>query len=349
MKSIRQCLMSIKKAHSIAIITHTMPDADALASSVALSKLIQTNMLKKGEQKIIDILVDAKEINDVDQAILHGQTINKKHAKVYDLAIAIDCASLQRLGKYAKVFNAALSTINIDHHATNTEFAQNNLVLKTSSACEVLYIFAKMQQLEMPDDICKLIYSGIITDTNNLTQGTITVETHKIIAEFAEREIDLQSIHDHFFKNNTKSKTFLLKQALSTLTFMFDDRMTFMKLTKQNIADCKATYEDTYGIVDFGINIKGVELAVLAIKQADNSYYVSLRGKHDINVAHIAIAMNGGGHEKIAAFQYKGYLADLKQKLFEECQKELTAHPQKDVFGNLFTSNTNLDDVQVEE
>ena len=334
--------MSIKKAKTIAIITHTMPDADALASSAALFKLIKLNM-EKIAPKIVDVLVDTKEINDVNQAIINGIQINKKHAKVYDLAIAIDCASLPRLGKYAKVFSAALSTVNIDHHATNTNFAQNNLVLKTSSACEALYVFAKMQKLEISDDICKLVYSGIITDTNNLTQGTITVETHKMITEFAERNIDIQAINDHFFKNNTKSKTFLLKKALDNLAFMFDDRMTFMKLTKQDIADCNASYEDTYGIVDFGINIKGVELAVLAIKQADNSYYVSLRGKNNIHVANIAKEFKGGGHEKIAAFQFKGYLSDLRQKLFDACQKELLANPRLDVFGNLFTEQKNED------
>ena len=343
MKSLYQCILSIKRAKSIAIITHTMPDADALASSTALYKLIKLNM-EKNEPKIIDILVDTKEINDVNQAIINGMVINKKHAKIYDLAIAIDCASLPRLGKYQKVFNTALSTINIDHHITNTNFAQNNLVLKTSSACEALYILSKMQRLEVSDDICKLIYSGIITDTNNLTQGTITVETHKMITEFAERDIDIQAINDHFFKNNTKSKTFLLKKALDNLVFMFDDRMTFMKLTKQDISDCNASYEDTYGIVDFGINIKGVELAVLAIKQADNSYYVSLRGKNNIHVANIAKEFKGGGHEKIAAFQFKGYLSDLKQKLFDACQKELMANPKIDVFGNLFTEQPKNED-----
>ena len=50
MKSIRQCLLSIKRSNSIAIISHTTPDADALASSMALMQLIKTNLDKKNEK-----------------------------------------------------------------------------------------------------------------------------------------------------------------------------------------------------------------------------------------------------------------------------------------------------------
>jgi len=46
----------------------------------------------------------------------------------YELVIALDTGDLQRLGKRVEIFNDADMTVNIDHHPTNTYFAQLNLV-----------------------------------------------------------------------------------------------------------------------------------------------------------------------------------------------------------------------------
>lgn len=329
MRSLKQCLKDINNSTKIAIFCHTNPDADALCSSIALKKLIKLNQPKDTKPKTIDLLVDANidEISDVNKAIITGIEMNNQHYKRYDLAIAVDCANLSRLGKYAELFRKTKNNIQIDHHATNDNFAKNNIVLpRASSACEVLYTLSKLKNLNINDDICKMIYSGIITDTANLTQGTITVSTHKIITEMMDRKINLNALNEHFFKNNTKSKAFLLKQALDSLTFYAGDRIAFMKLTKQDLAECDATMDDTLGIVNHGIEIKGVEIAVIAIKQEDNSYYVSLRSKQEINVSIIAQELGGGGHDQVAAFTYSGSLTDMKDALIKSCKKELAKH-----------------------
>ena len=325
--SLEKCISDIKNSKSIAIMCHTVPDADALASMVALKKLIKQNLTDENSPKQIDLFVDADEISELNSAIINGVELNNQHLDSYELAISLDCSSLSRLGKYAELFKNTQNTINIDHHITNEKFANNNLVFVTSSTCEALYRIAKIYNFEISDEVCKLVYSGIITDTNNLTQGTITVNTHKIITEIIQRKINLDALNEHFFKNNTKSKAFLLKQALDSMTFYASDRIAFMKLTKQDIADCNATVEDTYGIVNHGIEIKGVDISILAIKQEDNSYQVSLRSKGDVSVSEIATKMGGGGHEQVAAFHYEGLLADLKEKLIHLCREELAKHP----------------------
>ena len=325
--SLEKCISDIKNSKSIAIMCHTVPDADALASMVALKKLIKQNLTDENSPKQIDLFVDADEISELNSAIINGVELNNQRLDSYELAISLDCSSLSRLGKYAELFKNTQNTINIDHHITNEKFADNNLVFITSSTCEALYRIAKIYDFEISDEVCKLVYSGIITDTNNLSQGTITVNTHKIITEMVQRKINLDALNEHFFKNNTKSKAFLLKQALDSLTFYAGDRIAFMKLTKQDIADCNATVEDTYGIVNHGIEIKGVDISILAIKQEDNSYQVSLRSKGDVFVSEIATKMGGGGHEQVAAFHYEGLLADLKEKLIHLCREELANHP----------------------
>ena len=336
MKSVKQCLADIEKSQSIAIISHTNPDADTLCSAIALKKLIRQNQSETSTPKQIDIFVNAKEIGDINKAIITNVELNVRHCENYDLVISVDCSSLSRMGQYSDLFTNSQNTINIDHHETNENFAMNNIVFKTSSTCEGIYIVSRAQHLNISDDVCKLIYAGIITDTNNLTQGNITVNTHKTITEIIERKINVELINDHFFKNNTKNKAFLLKQALESLTFVGNDRIAFMKLTKQDLAECGATFDDTVGIVNHGIEIKGVDIAILAIKQEDNSYYVSLRGKNNINVANIAKEMGGGGHDKCAAFQYSGSLTEMKEYLYKLCKEELANHPTDNAESLIF-------------
>lgn len=335
MRSLRQCLENIAQSKNIAIFCHTMPDADTIASAVALKKLIKQNLPEGIQEKQIDIFVDAQEINEINGAMIKNIETNVQNCEKYDLAISVDCSTPERMGKYESLFFSSKKTINIDHHSTNTNFAENNLVLKTSSTCEGIYILAKIKKYFISDEVCNLIYSGIITDTNNLSQN-VTIYTHKIITEMVERKINIEALNEHFFKNNTKSKAYLLQKALSSLRFLSSDRIALMKLTKQDLANADATFEDTMGIVNHGIEIKGVDIAVLAIKQEDNSYYISMRGKNNVNVGLIASEFGGGGHDQVAAFQYNGNLTDLQQPLLKACREEIAKHPKEEIGENLF-------------
>lgn len=326
MKSLSQCIQDINTSSKIAIFTHVDPDADALASAVALKKLIKANI--PNCDKIIDIFFDYTEIGEVNGAIIKGVAHNFVRCNSYNLAIALDCASLSRLGKWSELFLSCANKVNFDHHITNELYADNNLILKTSSTCEGLYWVAKAKNYQIPDDVCNLIYSGIITDTNNLTQGAITTRTHKIISEMMERNINLDALNDHFFKNNTKSKAFLLKTALQSLKFYSNDQIAVMKLTKQNFDSLDATKDDSLGIVNHGIEIKGVDIAILIIKESDNSFSVSLRGKNNASVANIAKEMGGGGHDQMAAFTYNGSYSEMFEKLLSLCNQELVNIPQ---------------------
>lgn len=339
MRSLKKCLSDIKHSNNIAIFTHISPDTDALASAVALKKIIKANLSNQETEQIIDIFFDYDEIGETNSVIIKGVVHNFQRCNHYDLGITLDCASVNRLGKYQDLFMSCDKKINIDHHITNENFAENNLIFKTSSTCEALYIVAQVKGFQVPDDVCSLIYSGIITDTNNLSQGNITIHTHKIIAEMLERNINVDALNEHFFKNNNVSKAMLLKKALQSLGFYYNDKLAVMKLSNEALSAVGATFDDTLGIVDHGIEIKGVDIAVLIIKKEDDSYYVSLRGKNNINVANIAIAMGGGGHEHMAAFQFENNYNLMFENLMQECQKELEKNSSENVIEALFSGD----------
>lgn len=340
MLSIKLFKEQIINSKNIAIIGHFEPDADSLATAVSLKRCVLGNNDVFGDKQI-DIFVEPEVIDSVYDPIIAGETFVTSDIEfVYDLAICVDCPTAQRMGKYAKVFEIAKSTIQLDHHESNENFANNNFVYKCSSTTELLYILLKSLNVEITNDILKLIYAGIITDTVNLTQGTVKVSSYKIVAEIAEKIGDIEALNaikDHFLKNKSKSNLMLLEKALHSMQFYLNDRVAIMKLTKQNLEDADAVLGDTLGIVNHAINIKGVVIAILFIKQDDGSYYASIRGKNGVNVASIAVALGGGGSESVAAFTYGQNLSELKETLLKLCEDNLKDESGDDDLNNLFT------------
>lgn len=84
-----------------------------------------------------------------------------------------------------------------------------------------------------------------------------------------------------------------------------------MEIPFEEFEKCNATFEDTLGIVDQGVNIDGVKLAALFIEKEPGHVYVSLRGKGEVAVGEIAKRFNGGGNETQAAFQYSGQIKEI--------------------------------------
>ena len=340
MKSILECIKQISSNEKIAIITHTNADADALCSSIFLKRAIKSKYETEDKHIHIDIFTETKTFGDLYEPIIRNVPINNQRFKKYDLAIAVDSPTLSRLGKYKRIFKRAKDTLLFDHHETCEFFARNNLMNTVSSTCELLYtIFAEKKGWKLSAESLRLIYTGIITDTNNLTQN-ISVSTHKIIANLMQMDTDkslsLETIRNYFFKNSTKEKMSLLQRALESLSFYENDRIAMMKIVKQDLIDTGCSQDDTLGIVDYAINMKGVDIGIIFIKQEDNSYYVSLRSKNNIDVGLIAKALNGGGHLNTAAFQSAEPLTDIRSKLIAECKKQFAQMPTENDISHLF-------------
>jgi len=124
----------IKEAKDIVILTHDIPDGDAVGSSLALYLGL------KQIGKTVDVVIpEYPEMFD----FLPGASEIKKHGKeeIYDVAIALDAGDIKRLNGFSKYFENSNCKIEIDHHKVNTMFGDYNFVNPTAAACaQVLMI-----------------------------------------------------------------------------------------------------------------------------------------------------------------------------------------------------------------
>lgn len=304
---------SIDEATKIAIFSHVHPDADALCSSLALKKIIQNNF----EGKFVDVFVGG-EIAKLYDPVLRDQVVNPQPYRNYDLAIVLDCPSLARLGEFEELAASIPQIINIDHHATNERFGTCNIVSPAvSSTCELVALIAFAQQLQLSNTCAKELYQGIITDTNCFTSMSITPRTHHVVSELLKYEFNADAIKKYYFQNNSPAKTKLLTGALQSLKFYKNAQFTTMKIDNVTYQNAQASFVDTLGIIDNGVNISNAQVGAILIESKPGYIYCSLRSKGDVNVGEIAKQFNGGGSATMAAFQTTGNIRSVEQQLVD--------------------------------
>ncbi len=90
----------------------------------------------------------------------------------------------------------------------------------------------------------------------------------------------------------------------------------------------QATEEDCEGLVNYALAIQGIEVALFFREQPDGRFRVSLRSKGLVNVAAVAAAFGGGGHECASGCAMEGPLSDATERMLAQLRQRGYSHVQ---------------------
>lgn len=306
----------ISSSKSIVILTHEMPDGDAIGSSLALY-----NGLKQ-IGKNADVVIP--EFSKTFEFLPNSDKIKKEGNEVkYDLAIALDCGDIKRLNGFAKYFEDATTKISIDHHSANTMFADYNFVNPTAPACsQILVIVLEALGVKIDKDIGTCLLTGIITDTGGFKYQGVSSETFEFVAELLNRGVNVSSIYKRVLQTLSKPSFELRRRAMNRLEFLENGKITFTYITLEDEEEAKAGNNDHDGIVEMGRDVEGVEISIFLIEKEDG-YKISLRSNEYVNVSDICLMFSGGGHIRAAGGSINLPFEQAKEKIVEECKKHL--------------------------
>ena len=311
-----ELLNQISNHKSVCLIGHTSPDADALASMVVFKNFLSKNF----NLEIIDLFAECSKIPYQYAHMMMNNSINQP-IKNYDVAIMMDSPNTERLGIYKTLFNESNLKIVIDHHQTNLYQGDINIVEKQGSTCEIVYQILKTFNYQLTQLDKELIYSGIITDTNNFTVGNFNSKTFSIVSEFFN-DIDYESIYNQFFRNNSLKNMQLLATAIDNISVYNEEQIVISHLTKDEKLKLNAKFDDFVGIINRLATINNCKLICFIYPKGDN-YYVSMRSRHGLKISHIAKNNGGGGHDGAAAFVSSLSIDEIEKLILEEFQKLL--------------------------
>jgi phosphoesterase RecJ-like protein len=312
----------IKYSKTIAVICHINPDGDTLGASLALFSALR----KLGST--VD-LFSSDKIPEKFFALPNIDCFNVNVAEGYDLAIAVDCNEVSRLGNYSGVFSKAKKTLIVDHHVIDGEIKGTAIIEPERCAtCLIVYDFLKEIEkkvgLKIIDrDIAANLYAGILTDSGAFTFSSVDKDTFKTIHELFSFNFGASQIAYEVYRKKSKPAFLLSSKVLHNAKFFEKDRIAIIVFRKEDFENTGANYSDTEGVVNSILNVATVEIA-LSIAEVENNFFkISIRTKENANANSIAKVFGGGGHKYAAGCKPRGNIYDITERLIKACQDEL--------------------------
>lgn len=290
----------------VVVIGHARPDGDCIGSQVALAGLLRARGVDAvccnpdPVPRRLGFLVPAGlAFVSLESALAEGRS-----------AIFVDCADRNRAtARLADAFPRPLG--NIDHHLSNPNYAEHNLVDTPSAAtAEILAGLALDAGLPLDPVIATGLYTGIATDTGQFRFAATTERTFRLAATLVAAGADPARMGLELYERETFGKLQLLQRFLASLETCADGRVCIGLLPEGVYEETGTNTEDAEGLVDYARSIDGVEIGAL-VEVRKGALKGSLRAKSaDYRVDLVAAQFNGGGHACAAGLNAKGESPD---------------------------------------
>jgi len=316
---IDRIIEELRSNDSFLIVSHINPDGDAIGSSLALAAGL-TAIGKKVTVFNNDSVPDIVRFLPGSSEIIHELSDSDK----FDAAIVVDCGTPKQLGEKFNVFKGYKKLLNIDHHATNLNFA--DVVFLDPVACAtgaMIYRILKAMQVEITREIALSIYTTIVVDTGSFHYGNSNPEAFRIAGEMVDIGVEPWVVAENLYESQPEGRIRLHAMALNTLSTHYSGKIGFIMVSKEMYKATGTTAEDTDGIVNYARSLKGVEVAMFIREISPDKYKASLRSKGRVDVTKIAERYDGGGHVNAAGCVLKGSLSEIKKNLLEATEEIL--------------------------
>ncbi len=303
--TLRAAARFLKKHDNYIILTHASPDGDTLGSAYALYYGLKE--IGKSAEVLCPDLIPAK----YSYFAVKTDYIKSENATV----IAVDVADEKLLGALSGNFGGKVS-LCIDHHISNTRYAEKLLLdSNASAACEIIYELLLRLKVNINDVTAKALYTGIATDTGCFKFSNVTAKTHLITAGLFDYNIDAADINRLMFDTKSKKLLQLERMVLDTAEYHFDDKCILLTVTEKMQEETGCSGPDLEGIAIISRSVEGV-LAGITVKQTDaDEFKISLRTFAPLDASEICGALGGGGHKGAAGVTLTGTLTEVKEKI----------------------------------
>ena len=318
-KIIDRILDVIREHKTFCIVGHVRPDGDCIGSQLGLALALQ-NEGKKVVCWNEDAIPQKLKFLDPD-----GLFQKPKHGQQFDCVIATDCASFERLGKAGGCVGDRKVFINIDHHESNTRYADINWVSAREPSCgELIFRLLKVARWPITKPVADLLFTAVSTDTGSFQYPSTRPGTFHTGAELVTRGANLAKICDEVYQSYPLSRARLLRHLYNKFKLADDDRIAYLWLKQSDFARTGATSDESEGLIDHIRDIAPVIVACVFEEIEPELTRISLRSKSDkVNVNEIAAQFGGGGHSAAAGARIPGKPLSVQRKVITAVKKAL--------------------------
>jgi phosphoesterase RecJ-like protein len=319
---IAQIVEAVRARRRFVLSSHSRPDGDSIGSQLAMAYALRA----MGKEVTV---VNADPAPPPLMAFpgVPGIRIAPSADGDFDAAIIMECGDLKRTGVSGL---ERFFVINIDHHPGNTEYGQINWFNPGAAACaEMVYDLVRALEVPLSADIAAHIYLAILTDTGSFHYSSISTRTFDICRACLEAGVDPTLVARMVYDSNNLGRLKLFGAVLNAMQIDPSGRIASLHVDHEMTVAAGGTYEDTEGLVNMPLTVKGILASVFFKQEQGNEYRVSLRSKGDIDVNAIAKACGGGGHKNASGCTLTGALDELQKKIVEQLEGAIDGRPAR--------------------
>jgi len=321
-KIIDRILDAVRESRTLCVVGHIRPDGDCVGSQLGLTLALH------GEGKKVlcwneDPLPQKYEFLDPGHLFQRPKPGHK-----FDCVIATDAASFDRLGKVGSCIARRKLFINIDHHESNTRYADINWISpREPSSGELVFRIMRVAKWPITKPIADCLFTAVSTDTGSFQYPSTRPGTYHVAGELVRRGADLAKICDEVYQSYPLSRARLLRHIYSHFHLTHQNKIAYFWLKKADFARTGAESSDSEGLIDHIRAIAPVVVACVFEEIDPQLTRISLRSKSaDVNVNDIAAQFGGGGHPAAAGARITGNPLSVQRKVIAAIKESLNSH-----------------------
>jgi len=318
----------LRGARRVLVVSHENPDADTLGA--ALGMVIIAEALGGSADPVCNDPIP--ELYSFMRGVERFRTDPEPDA-VYDLAVIVDCGSLDRIGplaaRHADLFERTPRLI-IDHHASNDSAGATDWIEAHAAAtCEMVALLAAC--LEIPADaaggaLAANLMAGIVMDTATFAHPNATPRTLTVSAWLVEAGAPLSDISRRLYRTKPEAQLRLFGRILARLESAEDGRIVWSNVSEADYGETGADRAHSEGLIDLLSQADGAEVTILFKEAGPAETRISVRTRPGgVDATVLTGRFGGGGHARAAGATVTAPLADARPPVLAEASRLVAA------------------------
>ena len=295
----------VEQAGSIVVVQADNPDADSLASSLALEHILE----EKGKQVHLYCGVD---LPSYLRYLKGSDRVTDQLPTNFDLSIIVDTSSdtlLEQLDRQgSKGWLAAKPSVILDHHASEPTIKFASVICNYPAVATAEVIYELVQQLNWPLNLeaKNMLAIAILGDSLGLMSDATTARTLEIMAELVKGGVKLAEIENQR-RETMKREPELIGykgQLLQRVEFHDNNRIATVTIPWEEIEKYSPLYNPPMLVLDDMRLARGTDVAIAFKLYPDGKVTAKIRCNYGKAIADkLAEHFGGGGHAYAAGFK----------------------------------------------
>jgi phosphoesterase RecJ-like protein len=295
----------VNAAKKIVIVQADNPDADSLASSLALEYIL-------GDQDKEIIMYCGVELPSYLRYLSGSDRVVSELPSDFDASLIVDTSSdilLERLEKTGtKNWLASRPAIVLDHHRTTPTITFAAVICNQPAVAtgEVIYELASQLKWPINKEAAKFITIAILSDSQGLMTEDTTVRSIQIIADLVKDGVQLAEIENARRETMRREPELIHYKGrlLQRVEFHDNDRIAMLTIPWEENEKYSPLYNPPMLVLDDMRLGKGTDIAIAFKTYRDNRITAKIRANYGKGIADkLAEHFGGGGHAYASGFK----------------------------------------------